>query len=188
MAGPSEFSERLKSSAPLAGDIGGLLFFAYWMNRSRGLGIPPVLGLLLDLATIVLVGASVVGYQLAQGTSERAWIGWAGAAAIGLGFTGSLSMLCAGLVLFGLSVVRCHVHPPLPGYLLMAGGSVLLVAQALAPAFGRAYARPSPVWGAVMGIALVAIAGAMADLDALRREQAGRQVPVGSGDATKSVH
>src|SRR6185312_4624898 len=73
MAGPSEFTRRLESTAPLAGDIGGLLFFAYWMNRSRGLGIPPLLGLLLDLATMVLVGAAVLGYQITQADAGSAW-------------------------------------------------------------------------------------------------------------------
>jgi hypothetical protein len=171
MAGPSEFTRRLESTAPLAGDIGGLLFFAYWMNRSRGLGIPPLLGLLLDLATMVLVGAAVLGYQITQADAGSAWVGWVGVTAIAMGFVGWLAMVPAGLAIFGLSIVRCKIHPRLPGYLLMAGGTVLLVALALAPAFGRAWANPSPVWGAVMGCALIAIAGALADLDALRREQ-----------------
>jgi hypothetical protein len=125
----------------------------------------------------------VLGYQLAQGTTPSAWIGWAGAAAIGMGFTGSLSLLCAGLALFGLAIVRCRVHPPLPGFLLIAGGVVLFMAQGFAPGFGKAHASPSPVWGALMGMALVAIAGAMADLDALHRGEASSEVPLGSGDA-----
>src|SRR5690349_551295 len=76
MEGPSELTKRLESTAPLAGDIGGLLFFAYWMNRSRGLGIPPLLGMLLDLVTLVLILVAVLGYQVAQGSAESAWIGW----------------------------------------------------------------------------------------------------------------
>ncbi len=170
MEGPSELTKRLESTAPLAGDIGGLLFFAYWMNRSRGLGIPPLLGMLLDLVTLVLILVAVLGYQVAQGSAESAWIGWVGVTALAMGFTGWLAMVCAGLVLFGVSIVRCKVHPPLPGFLLIGGGTVLLVALALAPAFGRAWGNPSPVWGAVMGCALIAIAGALADLDAIRRE------------------
>jgi membrane-bound ClpP family serine protease len=92
--------------------------------------------------------------------------------AIGLGFGGTLSLVCAGLALFGVAMVRCGVHPRLPGLLLVSGGAVLLVAQAFAPGFGRAVSGTSPAWGVLMGLALVAVAGALADLDVLHRESA----------------
>jgi hypothetical protein len=119
---------------------------------------------------MVLVGIAVVGYQLAQGTKARAWIGWAAAATIAAGFGGSLALVCAGLAMFGLAIVRCGVHPRLPGELLVVGGVVLLFAQALAPGFGRADAGASPLWSALMGIALVGVAGAMVDLDTVHRD------------------
>jgi hypothetical protein len=187
MVGTERLMAWLQRRAPVAGDLGGLLFFAYWTTRARGIELPLVWQLALDGATIVLVGVAVVGYQLAQGASEHAWVGWAAAAAIGLGFGESLALLCAGLTMFGVAIITCRVHPRLPGQLLVAAGAVLCVAQAFAPGFGRADERASTVWGVVMGAALIALAGAMADLDVLRRDQRPRALPLPAGDAPKHV-
>jgi hypothetical protein len=170
MEGTARLIAWLERSAPLAGDVGGLLFFAYWTTRARGTELPAALSVLLDGATILLVTLAVLGYQLAQGAKPRAWVGWAGVAAIGLGFAGSLSLVASGLVLFGVSILLCGVHPQLPGRLLIAGGSFLLVAQAFAPGFGRADSGASAAWSVLMGLALVGVAGAMADLDVLHRD------------------
>jgi hypothetical protein len=129
-----------------------------------------MLAMPLDLATLLLVTGAVLGYQLLLGTTPSAWIGWAGAAAVGLGFGGSLPMLCAGLSLFGISIVRCAVYPRLPGFLLIGGGVALMFGWAYAPGFGRADSGPSVGWGVVMGAALVMVAAALADLDVLERQ------------------
>lgn len=170
MQAPSPIVVRLERVGPLAGDTGGLLFFAYWSTRSRAIALPPMVSMLLDLATLVLMTTAVLGYQLVQGDPPRAWVGWAGVAAVGLGFGGSLPLLCAGLVLFGLSVAWGGVFPRLPGWLLAAGGVVLMLGWTFASAFGRAYAEPSAWWEAAMGAGLIMIAAALADLDVLGRQ------------------
>ena len=106
--------DRPKRRGPLCGDIGGLLFFVYWMTRARQSPVPFGLGVLVDLATVALVLVALMGYQLAQSSAPSAWLGWSGVAAVGLGFSGSLPLICAGLMLFGISIVRCGVHPGLP--------------------------------------------------------------------------
>lgn len=169
MAGTERLMDRLKRFGPLCGDVGGLLFFVFWMTRARQGGLPLGLGALVDLATVGLVLAALLGYQLTQGSSSAAWLGWAGIASVGLGFGGSLALVCAGLVLFGASIVRCGVHPRLPGWLLVGSGSVLMVSVAFAPGFGRAWANLSVTWSAVMGAALVVVAAALADLDVIER-------------------
>ncbi|HEV7148738.1 MAG TPA: hypothetical protein VGN48_17240 [Pedococcus sp.] len=175
MQGPSPVVVSLERLGPLAGDAGGLLFFAYWSTRSRAIALPPMVAVLLDLATLVLMTTAVLGYQLIQDEMPRAWVGWAGVAAVGLGFGGSLPLLCAGLVLFGLSVTWGGVFPQLPGWLLVVGGLVLMMGWTYASNFGRAFARPSPWWEAAMGAALVMVAAALADLDVLGREQRTRR-------------
>lgn len=173
--GTERLMERLERVGPLCGDIGGLLFFVFWMTRARQSGVPLGLGALVDLATVALVLVALLGYQFAQSSSTSAWLGWAGIASVALGFSGSLALVCAGLVLFGASIVRCRVHPRLPGWLIVGAGSVLLVSVAYAPGFGRAWANLSGTWSVVMGAALVVVAAALADLDVIERaEERGR--------------
>jgi hypothetical protein len=175
MQGPSPVVVSLERVGPLAGDAGGLLFFAYWTTRSREIVLPAIISMLLDLAAVVLMGTALLGYQLVQTDAPRAWVGWAGVAAVALGFDGSLPLLCAGLVLFGLSVAWGGVFPRLPGWLLVVGGVVLMLGWTFAASFGRAYAEPSSWWEAAMGAALVMVAAALADLDVLGREQRTRR-------------
>ena len=172
VVGTERLMDRLKRRGPLCGDIGGLLFFVFWMTRARQSPVPFGLGVFVDLATVTLVLVALMGYQLAQSSAPSAWLGWSGVAAVGLGFSGSLPLICAGLMLFGISIVRCGVHPRLPGWLLLGAGWVLMVSVGLAPGFGRQWANLSAGWSAVMGAALVVVAAALADLDVIERAEA----------------
>jgi hypothetical protein len=172
VAGTERLMDRLRRRGPLCGDVGGLLFFVFWMTRARQHSLPLGLGTVVDLATVALVLVALLGYQLAQASAPAGWLGWAGVATVALGFSGSLAMVAAGLMLFGASIVRCGVHPRLPGWLLVGAGWVLVLGVALAPGFGRAWANLSPVWSAVMGAALVVVAAALADLDVIERAEA----------------
>jgi len=172
VTGTERLMGRLKRRGPVCGDVGGLLFFVFWMTRARQSALPPGVGVLVDLATVALVLVALLGYQLAQASAPAAWLGWGGVAAVGLGFGGSLALLSAGLVLFGISIVRCGVHPRLPGWLLAGAGWALMVSVALAPGFGRAWANLSIGWSVVMGAALVVVAAALADLDVIERAEA----------------
>lgn len=165
----------LERRGPLFGDIGGLLLFAFWMTQARQSGLPAIVAAALHLATMATVMMAVLGYQFAQGSAPSAWLGWAGAATIGLGFGGALSMVAAGLVLFGISIVRCGVHPKLPGWLLAAAGVVLLWSLALAPGFGRAWGNLSAGWSLLMAAPLVVVAAALADLDVIERAREHRE-------------
>ena len=172
VVGTERLMDRLKQQGPLCGDVGGLPFFVFWMTRARQTPLPFGLGVVVDLATVALVLVALIGYQLAQSSAPSSWLGWSGVAAVGLGFGGSLALLCAGLVLFGISIVRCGVHPRLPGWLLLGAGWVLMVSVTLAPGFGRQWANLSVGWSAAMGAALVVVAAALADLDVIERAEA----------------
>lgn len=150
--------------------MGGLLFFAFWMTHARPIALPGILVALLDLAAPALVVIAMLGYQLAQGSAPAAWVGWAGIASIMFGFAGHWALLCAGFVLFGIAVIRCKVHPRLPGILLVVAGSLLLVVQTWAPVFQRAFDNVHPGWRALMGVALILVAAAFTDLDVRTRD------------------
>lgn len=172
VAGTERVMRLLERRGPLLGDAGGLLFFAYWTAQAKPDLLPLGVVVVLDLATAACVGMALLGYQLSQGAASSAWFGWAGLAAVGLGFGGSLALVSAGLVLFGVSIVRCRVHPPLPGRLLVAAGLTLMASVAWAPGFGRAWGNLSVGWSVVMGAALVVVAAALADLDVIERAEA----------------
>lgn len=156
----------LQRVGPRAGHAGGLLLFLYWNIRARDLGLPWWVTVPLALVTMTLLAAAIVGYQLAQGTARLSWIGWGGAAAVLLGgFGGSLTVLCAGLAVWGYAVVRCDSLPRVPGLLLMTGASTLFVVAFISPGFGRAHADLTTPWRLLMGAALVIVAAALADLD-----------------------
>lgn len=161
------------------GTAGAALLFAYWNGLARDVAMPPVLAVSLQLVTTVLIVVGVLGHHLKQGTHPASWVGWGGAAAVGMGFFGSLLLLgCAGLVLVGISIVRCRVHRPVSGVVLAVGAAVLMVSTSFAPGFGTDNSVPmSTGWLLVMDAGLLLIAGAMVDLALAEREQ-GRTVPV----------
>jgi hypothetical protein len=156
------------------GAAGALLLFAFWNSLARDVSMPAFLALPLQLTTTVLLTVGVVGHQLQQGTHPASWVGWGGAAAVGMGFTGSLLLVCAGLILVGISIVRCRVHGAAAGVLLAVGAAVLMVSTAVAPGFGTDNSVPMGTgWLLVMDVGLVLVAWAMADLALAARERTG---------------
>ncbi|WP_270889496.1 hypothetical protein [Pedococcus sp. 5OH_020] len=170
MDGTARMRLQLERFGPVAGDVGGLLFFAFWVTRAHQVAVPAVLEVVVYVLALASLIPALVGYQLAQGAASSAWVGWAGIAAMGYGFAGQWALLCSGLALFGVSVVRCGVHARLPGLLLVAGGSLLLVVQAFAPVFSRSFAYLNPGWRGLTAVALVLVAAALTDLDVTSRE------------------
>ena len=155
----------LERHAGALGTAGALLLVAYWNQLARDLILPGGVWALLHLATTALLVAGVMGHQLSQGTHPSSWVGWSGAAAVGLGFGGSLILICAGLLLLGISIVRCRVLRGASGVLLSAGAVLLMLATAFAPGFGSDNSVPiTTPWLLLMNAGLVLIAGAMADL------------------------
>jgi membrane-bound ClpP family serine protease len=147
------------------GAAGAVLLFAFWNALARDVALPSPVHTTLQLATTVLITVGVVGHQLEQGTHPASWVGWAGAAAVGMGFWGSLLVACAGLLLFGIAIVRCKVHRPTSGVFLATGAGLLLVSSSLAPGFGSDNSVPMPLaWLLLMNAGLVLITKAMVDL------------------------
>jgi hypothetical protein len=147
------------------GAAGAVLLFAFWNTLARDVALPPVAYTSLQLATTALITVGVAGLQLEQGTHPASWVGWGGAAAVGMGFWGSLLLSCAGLLLFGISIVRCRVHRPTSGVFLAAGAALLMVSTSFAPGFGGDNSVPmSTEWLLLMDAGLVLIIRAMTDL------------------------
>lgn len=166
MAATSGFAGTLERVGPVAGDAGGLVLLASWMLGTTAAPVPGIVRALLSLAAMVLVGMSLLGYQLRQADHPRAWLGWGALATALLGFAGSPFMLSAGIALFGLSVVVTRVHPRVPGLLMLAGGTVLYVVSAFPPSGGFGDDPASTAVRALTAVGLVLVAGALADLDA----------------------
>lgn len=159
----------LRRTTPSLGVVGGLLFFAYWFVRAREVTLPPGVGALLDLSTVVLLGTAALGYQLAQGLEPGAWVGWAGVAAVLEGLLSSPPMVCLGLALLGISIARCGVHPRVPGIIMAVSALTLFATYFMSAGFGRGYAEVGLLSKAVMGLALVGVAASLADLLVLER-------------------
>jgi hypothetical protein len=82
-----------------------------------------------------------------------------------MGFWGSLLLMCAGLLLFGIAIVRCKVHRPTSGVFLAVGAGLLLLSTSLAPGFGTDNSVPMPLeWLLLMDAGLLLITKAMVDL------------------------
>ena len=147
------------------GAAGAVLLFAYWNALARDVALPAAAHTALQLATTALITIGVAGHQLRQGTHPASWVGWAGAAAVGMGFWGSLLLTCAGLLLFGISIVRCRVHRTTSGVFLAAGAGILMVSTSFAPGFGSDSSVPLGIeWLLLMNAGLVLIIKAMVDL------------------------
>lgn len=159
----------VRRTTPLLGLVGGLLFFAYWIVRAREMSLPPVVGTLLDVSTVLLLGTAVLGYQLAQGLEPGAWIGWAGVAVVLNGLVSAQATVCVGLFLLGVSIARCGVHPRVPGIIMAASGLTLFLTYFMSSGFGLGYAEAGLVAKGVMGVALIGIAASLADLLVLER-------------------
>ena len=167
MAQSTGMAGTLERVGPVAGDAGGLVLFAWWMFGAVQAPLPPALLSLTGLLAAGLVGSALVGYQLRQADSPSAWLGWAALAVLLLGFAGNPGWAPAGLALFGLSVVRGRVFPPLPGVLMAVGGWLVLVTTALTPTVPAGTSPSAIAWRGAMSVGLVLVAGALADLDAL---------------------
>lgn len=159
----------IRRTTPYLGLVGGLVFFAYWFVRAREVPLPAGVGMLLDVATVLLLGTAVLGYQLAQGVVPGAWVGWAGVAAVLEGLVSSPPSVCLGLVLLGVSIARCGVHPPVPGIIMAVSGFALFVSYFLSAGFGRGHAEMGMLGRAVTGLALVGVAASLADLLVIER-------------------
>lgn len=170
MAQTTGMAATLERVGPVAGDAGGLVLFAWWMFAAVHAPVPPALLALTGLVAAGLVGSALVGYQLRQADSPSAWLGWAALAVLLLGFAGNPGWAPAGLALFGLSVIRGRVFPPLPGVLMAVGGWLVLVTTALTPAVPSGTSPSAIAWRGAMSVGLVLVAGALADLDALTQE------------------
>lgn len=167
-------------ATPLMGVAGGLLFFGYWFVRAREVVLPSGLGVLLDVATIVLLGTAVLGYQIAQGMQPGAWVGWAGVAAVLEGLVSWPPGVCLGMVLLGIAIARCGVHPRVPGVIIAVSGAALALSYFVSAGFGRGYADPGTLTRVVTGMALVGIAAAMLDLLVEREHELHRAGLAGS--------
>ena len=159
----------VRRTSPSLGLVGGLLFFAYWFVRAHEVALPTGVGALLDLSTVIVLGTAVLGYQLAQGLEPGAWVGWAGVAAILQGLVSSPPSVCLGLVLLGVSIARCGVHPRVPGIIMAVSGLALFGSYFMAAGFGRGYAEVGMAAKGVMGLALVGVAASLADLLVIER-------------------
>jgi hypothetical protein len=159
----------VRRTTPYMGLVGGLLFFAYWFVRAREVSLPPLVGPLLDISTVLLLGTAVLGYQLAQGLAPGAWIGWAGVAAVLEGLVSSPASVCLGLFLLGVSIARCGVHPRVPGIIMATSGMALFLTYFTSSGFGRGYAEVGLLAKGVMGLALIGVAASLADLLVLER-------------------
>jgi hypothetical protein len=155
---------------PFMGVAGGLLFAAYWFVRAREVALPHGLGVLLDISTVVLLGTAVLGYQLAQGLRPGAWVGWAGVAAVLEGLVSSPPGVCLGLLLLGIAIARCGVHPRVPGVIMAVSGAALSLSYFLSAGFGRGYGDPGPLTRVVTAMALTGIAASLLDLLVLERQ------------------
>ena len=165
MEGTLRLIDWMERHAGAWGAAGAVLLFAFWNALARDLALPPAVHTTLQLATTVLITVGVAGHQLEQGTHPASWVGWAGAAAVGMGFWGSLLLMCAGLLLFGIAVVRCKVHRPTSGVFLAVGAGLLLLSTSLAPGFGTDNSVPMPLeWLLLMDAGLLLITKAMVDL------------------------
>ena len=160
----------VRRTTPYMGLGGGLLFFAYWFVRARDVALPTGVGPLLDAATVLLLGTAVLGYQLAQGLEPGAWVGWAGVAAVLEGLVSSPPSVCLGLVLLGISIARCGVHPPVPGIIMAVSGLALFASYFMSAGFGRGYAEVGLLAKGVMGLALVGVAVSLLDLLVIERD------------------
>lgn len=162
-------ADLVDEMTPSMGVAGGLLFFGYWLVRAREIVLPNGLGVLLDVATIALLGTAVLGYQLAQGLRPGAWVGWAGVAAVLEGLVTSPPGVCLGLLLLGIAIARCGVHPRVPGIIMAVSGAALALSYFLSAGFGRGYGDPGPLTRVVTAMALVGIAASLLDLLVLER-------------------
>lgn len=165
MDATSRLMASLQRHGPHCGIAGGLLFYALWSLQARDAGLPWAISTGLRTATFVLLAASLVGLQLAQGAHPRAWVGWGGIAAALDGIWTSAPLMCAGLVAFGWSIVLCQVHPRITGVMLAAGAGLLMVVQG----YGVSLSSEHPTvmdgpWRLLLGLALLLVAGALADL------------------------
>lgn len=159
----------VRRTTPYLGLVGGLLFFAYWFVRAHEVALPTGVRPLLDLATVVLLGTAVLGYQLAQGVEPGAWVGWAGVAAVLEGMVNSPPTVCLGLVLLGVSIARCGVHPRVPGIIMAVSALALFLSYFMSAGFGRGYAEVGLLAKGVMGLALIGVAASLADLLVIER-------------------
>ncbi len=162
----------VRSATPCLGAVGGVLFFAYWFVRAREVTLPTGVGAALDVSTIVLLGTAALGYQLAQGLQPGAWVGWAGVAAVLEGLVSSPDSVCLGLVLLGVSIARCGVHPRIPGIIMSVSALTLYASYLMSAGFGRGYAEVGLLAKGVMGLALVGVAASLMDLLVIDREAA----------------
>jgi hypothetical protein len=169
MGTPFSVVTLVRRTTPALGLVGGLLFFAYWFVRAREVTLPAGVGALLDVGTVVLLGTAVLGYQLAQGLEPGAWVGWAGVAAVLQGLVSSPPTVCLGLVLLGVSIARCGVHPRVPGIIMAVSALTLFMSYYLSAGFGRGHAEAGLLAKGVMGLALVGVAASLADLLVLER-------------------
>lgn len=152
----------LQRVAPACGMAAGVPFFALWQARADG-AEPSAVATAVHLLTWALLTVALLGHQLAQGTQPLAWLGWAGVGSAIQGFLTSPFMLCVGLVLFGVSVVRCGVHRPATGHLMSAGSGLLLLTLLVVPPAGAGGLGPL-VHGYLVAAGLLAVAGALLDL------------------------
>ena len=159
----------VRRATPYLGLVGGLLFFAYWFVRAREVALPTGVGALLDVSTVVLLGTAVLGYQLAQGLEPGAWVGWAGVAAVLEGLVSSPPTVCLGLVLLGVSIARCGVHPRVPGIIMSVSALALFLSYFMSAGFGRGYAEVGLLAKGVMGLALIGVVASLADLLVIER-------------------
>jgi hypothetical protein len=170
MEGTLRLTAWLEGRAGPWGAAGGLLLYAFWNRGARDLTLPDGVVVPLHLATALLLTVGVVGHQLRQGTCQGSWVGWGGAAAVGMGFWTSHAMLSGGLLLFAVAAARCGVHRPATASLLASGATLLMMTTALAPGFATDNSVPmSSGWLLLMNAGLVLVAAAMTDLALAQR-------------------
>jgi hypothetical protein len=167
MAAATGIAGTLERVGPVAGDAGGLVLLGWWMFGAIDGKLPGAVATLVWLLATVLVGGSLLGYQLRQLDDPAAWLGWTGMCVTLIGFVGNAWWVPAGLAIFGVSVIRSKAFPTLPGVLLATGGWLALVTT-VASAGGASGSTPSAIaWRGAITVGLILVAGAFADLDAL---------------------
>ena len=111
--------------------------------RPRGRRCPPASVSLLDVATVVAARHRRARLPARPGpASPGAWVGWAGVAAVLEGLVPRRRRCCLGLLLLGIAIARCGVHPRGPGIIMAVSGvGAARCRTSLSAGFGRGYAE-----------------------------------------------
>jgi hypothetical protein len=148
----------LEKWAGLAATLGGVFYVSFWVGSVLSIDAAWALTLSWHAVGILLLAVGVVGLQLLQAHTPRAWLGWGGLALILLGLVSYLELLMIGTLIFGLAVVLTHILPRPGGVLLGTGAAMFLIVAAFnGPFWSEENPQPPLIPSVVFITALVLI-------------------------------